>query len=149
MMKTFENRCVLKIYVIVLRPIFDIMYKEKNRSKYTCDIYITNWSYSNKVGIFRYLLENDMEGDILGWTMLETALGEAQSVTSTKDARQMGRITQTGAWMSVLLSTVNGTALGYQEWGGSLFLLYAIDLPDVPDHCNGCGASFDKFHALD
>ena len=27
------------------------MYKGKNRSKYACEIYITNFSYSKKVGI--------------------------------------------------------------------------------------------------
>ena len=51
MITTFENRCVLKNYVVVLRPIFDKMYKDKNRSKYTCELYITDWFYSNKVGI--------------------------------------------------------------------------------------------------
>ena len=34
-----------------MRPIFDTTYKEKNRSKYTCKLYTTNWSYSNKAGI--------------------------------------------------------------------------------------------------
>ena len=29
MITTFENRCVLKIYVIVLRPIFNTNYKEE------------------------------------------------------------------------------------------------------------------------
>ena len=51
MITTFENRCVLKIYVIVLRPIFDKRTKGKNRPKYTCEIYIMNWSYSYKLGI--------------------------------------------------------------------------------------------------
>ena len=51
MITTFENRGVLKFYVIVLIPIFDTTYKGKNRSKYTCELYITNWSYSYKVGI--------------------------------------------------------------------------------------------------
>ena len=51
MITTFENRCVLKIYVIVLRHIFNTTYKGKNRWRYTCKIYIVNWSYSNKVGI--------------------------------------------------------------------------------------------------
>ena len=50
MITTFENRRVLKHYLIVLLPIFDKMYKEKNRSKNTCELYITNWSYSFKVG---------------------------------------------------------------------------------------------------
>ena len=49
MITTFENRCVLKFYVIVMKPIFDTTYKGKNRSKYTCEIYIMNWSYSYKV----------------------------------------------------------------------------------------------------
>ena len=39
----------------------------------------------------------------------ETALGEAQAVASTEDARRMGQIMRTGAWLSVLPSTINGT----------------------------------------
>ena len=34
-----------------MRHIFSTTYKGKNRSKYICELYITNWSYSNKVGI--------------------------------------------------------------------------------------------------
>ena len=52
MITTFENICVLKNYLILLRPIFDTTYKGKNSLIYTCEIYITNWSYSKKVGIF-------------------------------------------------------------------------------------------------
>ena len=52
MIITFKKRCVLIIYVIVLRNIFNKTYKGENRSKYTCEIYITNWSYSKKVGFF-------------------------------------------------------------------------------------------------
>ena len=51
MITTFENRCELKNNLVVLRPIFDTTHKEKNRLKYTCEIYITNWYYSYKVGI--------------------------------------------------------------------------------------------------
>ena len=51
MITTFENRCVLNIYVIALRPIFDTAYKGGKRSKYSREHYITNWSYSKKVGI--------------------------------------------------------------------------------------------------
>ena len=69
MITTFENRCVLKFYVIVPRPIFDTMYKGKNRSKYTCEIYITNLSYYYKLGVFFcYVPENEIKGGILGWT---------------------------------------------------------------------------------
>ena len=52
----------------------------------------------------------------------ETALGQAWDTTSMEDARRMGRITQTGAWMSVLPSTVHGKKLGAQEWRDYLFL---------------------------
>ena len=52
MITTFENICVLEKYFIVLRPIFDTTYKGKNRSKYTCVLYIMNCSYSKKLGIF-------------------------------------------------------------------------------------------------
>ena len=51
MITAFENRCVLKDYFIVLRPIFNKTYKGENRSKNTCELYITNWSYSYKVVI--------------------------------------------------------------------------------------------------
>ena len=46
-----SKQMFIKKYLIVLRPIFDTTYKVKNRPKYTCELYITNWSYSNKVGI--------------------------------------------------------------------------------------------------
>ena len=51
MITSFKNRCVLNIYVIVLKPFFDTMYKREKRSKSTCELYITNCSHSYKVGI--------------------------------------------------------------------------------------------------
>ena len=47
----YENICVLKTYLIVLRPIFGTAYKGGNRSKNACELYITNWSYYYKIGI--------------------------------------------------------------------------------------------------
>ena len=47
---------------------------------------------------------------------VETALDEAQAAGSTEDAWRMGQITRTGAWLSVLSSTVNGTEL----WGAGM-----------------------------
>ena len=41
----------IKNYLIVLVPIFDKTYKGKNRLKNTCELYITNSSYSYKVVI--------------------------------------------------------------------------------------------------
>ena len=68
-MTTFENRYVSKTYIIVLRFIFNPTYNQKKRFKNTCELYITNWSYSYKVVIFfRFIPENEIEGEILGWT---------------------------------------------------------------------------------
>ena len=46
----------------------------------------------------------------------EMVLEEAQATASMKGACRMVCITQTGAWLSVLPSTGNGTELGAQEW---------------------------------
>ena len=52
----------------------------------------------------------------------ETALGEAWAAASNTGKQRLGRLQQTGAWLSVLPSTINGTELGAQEWRYSLFL---------------------------
>ena len=49
----------------------------------------------------------------------------------------------------MILSTINGTELGVQEWIDSLFMCYGIKPPDLPSHCEGCGAAFSIYHALD
>ena len=47
----------------------------------------------------------------------------------------------TGAWMSVKPSTVNGTELGFQERRDAP--------PDLPHNCDGCGAGLSISHAID
>ena len=61
----------------------------------------------------------------------------------------MRRAGKTGDWITVLLSTVNGTELGYQEWQDALFLRYGMDPPDLLTYCDGCEARFTISHALD
>ena len=61
---------------------------------------------------------------------------------STEDTHRLVQIMRTGAWLSVLPSTKNGIDLGSQELRYYLFLGYGIDPPDLPEHCNGCGAEF-------
>ena len=58
------------------------------------------------------------------------------------------RVTKTGAWLTVLLSTVNGTDMGDQEWRDALFLSYYIYPPDIPTHCDGCNAKVSVCHDL-
>ena len=78
----------------------------------------------------------------------EKELGDARAAASTDDAHRMVRIMQAEDWLSVFPSTVNGTALGSQEWRYSLFLRYGINPHDLPYHCDGCGAAFDICHTL-
>ena len=80
---------------------------------------------------------------------METALGESWAVAYKENSHRIGRIMQTGVYLSVLPYTINGIELGAQEWKDSLFLRYGIKTPDLPDHCDGCGMSFDICHALD
>ena len=61
----------------------------------------------------------------------------------------MQRSSKTGAWITVLPYTVNGTELGAKEWRDALFLRYGLDPPDLPKYCDGCQAQFSISHALD
>ena len=64
-------------------------------------------------------------------------------------SRRMRRAEKTGAWITVLPSTVNGKDLGAQEWRDALFLRYGLEPPDLPKYCDGCKARFSISHALD
>ena len=79
----------------------------------------------------------------------ETAPGETRATTSNPEARRLGRVQQTGAWLLVISSTINGTELGLQELIDYIFLCYGIDPPDLPSHCDDCGLAFSICHALD
>ena len=79
----------------------------------------------------------------------EEALTAALEGAPVLQARQMRRAAKTGAWLTVLPSTVNGMELGAQEWRDDLFLRYGIEPPDLPKYCDGCEARFSISHALD
>ena len=56
----------------------------------------------------------------------EAALMAALEGAPVLQARRMLRAAKTGAWLTVLPSTVNGTELGAQEWRDNLFLRYGL-----------------------
>ena len=60
------------------------------------------------------------------------------------NAHRLRRVTKTGYWITMLLFTVNGAEMEYQEWHDSLFVRYNIESPDLPTHCDGCNAK--KIH---
>jgi hypothetical protein len=62
--------------------------------------------------------------------------------------RTIQRGEQTGAWLSVLPSTVNGTKLSAQEFRDAIHIRYGITPPDLPEVCDGCDARFTLQHAL-
>ena len=74
---------------------------------------------------------------------METLEGEL-----VQRARQLQLATNTGAWLKVQPSTVNGTDLGAQEWHDALFLRYVLDTPDLTTYCDGCNVKFTICHAL-
>ena len=79
---------------------------------------------------------------------LKGAANKAKA-TSGETGRNAIAENATGAWLTVLSSTVNGIELGAQEWRDALFLRYGLDPPDLPTHCNGCEERFTISHALD
>jgi hypothetical protein len=48
----------------------------------------------------------------------------------------------TGQWLSILLSTVNGTKLSAQKFHNNLLLHYGRSLSDLPTYCDGCNKKF-------
>jgi hypothetical protein len=63
-------------------------------------------------------------------------------------SRTIKRGEQTGAWLSVLPSTVNRTKLSAQEFHDALLMRYDITPPDLPQTCDGCESRFTLQHAL-
>jgi hypothetical protein len=62
--------------------------------------------------------------------------------------RTIRRGRDTGAWLTVPPSTVNGTELSAQEFRDALAMRYGDAPPDLPIDCDGCGAPFTLQHAL-
>ena len=79
---------------------------------------------------------------------LEEALVETLTGAHIQFTRCLLRATKTGAWLTVQLSTFNGTELGAQEWRDALFMSYGLELPDLPKLYDGCNAAFSICHAL-
>jgi hypothetical protein len=55
---------------------------------------------------------------------------------------------ETGQWLLVMPSVVNGTQLLAHEYQDALLLCYARSPADLQSHCDGCGQKFSVRHAL-
>jgi len=69
------------------------------------------------------------------------ALGE-------REARRLDRACQTGAWLTVLPTRLNGTELSAEEFRDNLRLRYGLQLDNIPQKCDGCGCRADVDHLL-
>jgi hypothetical protein len=58
------------------------------------------------------------------------------------------RGTETGAWLTVLSSTIAGTELSSDELCDSLHIRYSRTPAGLQPTCDGCGASFNARHAF-
>ncbi len=79
----------------------------------------------------------------------ESILDDLALKMSCHNRRTILQDKETGQWLSVLPSTVNNMELSPQEFRDASFLRYARCPPDLPSHCDGCGAKFDVRHALE
>jgi hypothetical protein len=79
----------------------------------------------------------------------ESSLNDLASKMSCDNRRTILRGKETGQWLSVLPSTVNGTELSAQEFRDALLLRYGPCPPDLPIQCDGCQQKFSVRHALE
>jgi hypothetical protein len=79
----------------------------------------------------------------------ESSLKDLASKMSCNNRRTILRGKETGQWLLVLPSTVNGTELSAQEFCDALLLRYARCPPDLPIQCDGCQQKFRVRHALE
>ena len=79
----------------------------------------------------------------------QAELDDVLSLLPSEKQRTIRHGCQTGAWLTSLPSTVNGTELSLQEFWDSLNLRYTWEIPDHPFHCGSCGKKFLILHTLE
>ena len=75
--------------------------------------------------------------------LTETLKGAPVHIT-----RRLQHVKNTGAWVMLQMSKVNGVELGAQEYKDSLFQRYGLDTPDLPKFCDGCNSAFSVCYAI-
>ena len=63
------------------------------------------------------------------------------------NAQRNTRNTNTGAWISVQPTTVNGLSLAKDEWRDGMQRRYGLGIADLPRCCDGCGSKIRIKHA--
>ena len=78
----------------------------------------------------------------------EATSKELQAAASQLQARRMDRARETGAWLTAMPDTLNGTVLAAEEFRDSLRLRYGLTPTSLPGRCDGCGERFTVDHAM-
>jgi hypothetical protein len=67
---------------------------------------------------------------------------------SARTKRRVNRAKRTGAWLTAMPDTLNGTDLSAEEFRDSLRLRYGLPPRTLPSKCDGCSQDFTVEHAL-
>jgi len=77
-----------------------------------------------------------------------SAMAALQSEADPTDARRIGRAAETGAWLTAMPDSLNGTDLTREGFRDSLRLRHGLLPSHLPDRCDACKARFTVGHAL-
>ena len=79
----------------------------------------------------------------------ESTLNEISRDWDVLKKRTIMRGKETGTWLTILPTFVNGTELSNHEWQDTFLLCYSALFPlGLPLKCDGCGDDFSINHAL-
>jgi hypothetical protein len=78
----------------------------------------------------------------------EAALQALCAAARPTAARRMNRSKETGAWLTAMPSTLNGTELSEDEFRDNIRLRFGLPPLSLPDHCDGCNERFTVEHAM-
>jgi hypothetical protein len=76
------------------------------------------------------------------------ALERLCSKASAADSRRMLRSRETGAWLTTMPDSQNGTELSVDEFRDSLRLRFGLVPASLPHRCDGCTERFSVEHAM-
>ena len=78
----------------------------------------------------------------------ESCFNEISQEWDVLKKRTITRGKETGTWLTLLPTFVNGTELSCHEWRDSFLLRYSLSPLGLPLKCDGCGGDFSINHAL-
>ena len=79
------------------------------------------------------------------WAQMEKAAFDAlKTAAGAADSRRLQRATDTGAWLTAMPNTLNGTNLSVDEFKDNLQLRLGLCPTFLPHRCEGCNERFTR-----